>query len=281
MEITTPAARQALHYLNAIQNQGYAPTVSELDAYARNPIARSRSVGGALSGIRTVLSSYALTMQTVYGETTTETFVEMCNRLSWAVTGADERVTITPLGRAVVQALRQEATFEQSVLISTLIEPEDPFAYAKIIGTIADLDDVLVVDAYLKLDGLIHLMRLPQVARVLTSDETSPGQKKPSAKLATFEHVVGAAAAPAFQARSLGPKKLHDRYVIPQAGHVLTLSTSLNSIGDRIGTATWLDDIASAAVRKAHEALWVEATPVEPVASPPVPGAGEPASKDT
>ncbi|GAB2456307.1 hypothetical protein HD599_003222 [Conyzicola lurida] len=196
------------------------------------------------------------------GRASFESFATYLVRLGWAALVPEKRLSITALGIAVLGAMNDEAALDIQMVVAKAIDPDDPFAYAKIIGEIAGTDDAMVVDPYLKSDGLQDLLRLASVSRVLTSDESRPGRSKPSPKIAVFEHMVEASVASGFELRILPLAQMHDRYVIPKSGSVLNLTTSFNSIGQRIGVAVWLPELPSAAIRDAHAALWAAGTAV-------------------
>jgi hypothetical protein len=279
MEIASPEAHQALHYLSSVQRHGYSPTATEIDAYAGGPSPRFFPAPG--SGMIRWISDFEEFQRSEdlrAGRASVETYSTYMVRVGWAVPGADKRLSITALGHAVLGAMNDEAVLDIQMVVAKAIDPNDPFAYAKIIGEIAASDDAMVVDPYLKTDGLQDLLRLPSVSRVLTSDESRSGKSKPSPKIAVFEHMVEASVVDGFELRVLPLSQMHDRYVIPKSGSVLNLTTSFNSIGQRIGVAVWLPELPSAAIREAHAALWAAGSKVvRPSAPGPVrdPGATE------
>jgi hypothetical protein len=58
---------------------------------------------------------------------------------------------------------------------------------------------------------------------------------------------------------------LHDRYLIPrEEGRVTMLGMSLGGIGKKVSTITTLGEVASVALRDAHEALWRDAETLAP-----------------
>jgi len=270
MEIASSEARQALHYLSSVQRHGHSPTAAELDAYAGGPTPRFFPAPG--SGMMHWTSDFEEFQRSAdlrAGRASYESFSVYLVRLGWAAVTADGRLSITALGSAVLGAMNDEAAMDIQMVVAKAIDPDDPFAYAKVIGEIAGTDDAMVVDPYLKIDGLQDLLRLSSVSRVLTSDESRPGRSKPSPKIAVFEHMVGASVVAGFELRVLPLAQMHDRYVIPKSGSVLNLTTSFNSIGQRIGVAVWLPDLPSTAIRNAHDTLWEAG---EKVARQPAPG---------
>lgn len=58
------------------------------------------------------------------------------------------------------------------------------------------------------------------------------------------------------------------------------LGASLGGIGKKVSTVTTLGDVASNALRLAHEEFWARATPVVPKGAPALPGPTPPASAE-
>jgi hypothetical protein len=263
MEISSSEARQALHYLSSVHRHGYSPTPAELDAYAGGPTPRfTPAPGRGMMRWTSDFEEFQRSDDLRTGRASIESFSTYLLRLGWAAVVPEKRLSITALGSAVLGAMNDEAALDIQMVVARAIDPDDPFAYAKVIGEIAGSDDAMVVDPYLKSDGLQDLLRLPSVSRVLTSDESRPGKTKPSPKIAVFEHMVEASVVTGFELRTLPLTQMHDRYVIPKTGSVLNLTTSFNSIGQRIGVAVWLPELPSAAIRDAHAALWDAGTKV-------------------
>jgi hypothetical protein len=260
-EIAEPDVHRVMVYLDAVNQNGYQPTAQELDVYGKQPD-RSVTVRGGFAQLAAQAGGLSAIYATLTGTREVESFSAHLVRLRWA-RESDGRHEITENGAAVLRALNVSATMSDSSVIQTVLGAEDPIAYARVVSTIADMDDVLIVDPYLKIDQLPDLFRLTSVKRILTSSERKSADKKSvpfvaASSIATHEVEMR---------QDLG-NDLHDRYFIPASGAVQMISTSLNGIGLRLSVLTPLDSEASRAVREAHEAIWTGATPMR--ANPPV-----------
>ncbi len=234
-------------------DHGVGPTPVELDAFATRPDQIRRRHGGTLSA---ALGGAGLlrSVRELTGTVEVESFSEYLLRVGW-IQDRGGRLIVTPLGASIRRALDAESSSVDEVL-HALIDPEDEYAYARVLSRIADVPDALVVDPYLKLEGLIDLRGLPNVRRILTSDE----RQKNLAKIGTFKAVQPR---DELDLRYLKSHRMHDRYVIPPEGSALQLSTSLNSVGTRIGVVVTLDEVVTTAVRARHETMWDEAVLIE------------------
>ena len=238
---------------SAVEN-GYTPTVEEADTYGDSPTRRFTRSPGSLAS---ALMNMGHLTTTMFGQVTGEDFTEYLARIRWAsVSGG--RIRLTPLGAAMLRAANAESVDDEDALIQTaVLEPTDPFAYARTLGTIADLPSVLVVDPYIKLEGVIDLSAIESVSRILTGDEGKPitGKTVPFGAVAATTNRE-------YEIRVAPNARMHDRYLIPESGPVRQISSSLNSVGRRIGVITHLSDAASLAVRAECEDIWNDATQV-------------------
>ncbi|KTS03649.1 hypothetical protein RSA3_18250 [Microbacterium testaceum] len=171
-------------------------------------------------------------------------------RVGWVEEGASG-VRLTELGRAVLaHADRPVVADAADGPLTVTIDPEDPLAYARLFDLLSSHGDGLLVDRYLKLDGLADLIEISAVNRVLTSDEDSRN------RLSLFRRAVGASAS-RIELRVAPAAQLHDRFFIPDDGPIYVLGSSLNSIAARPGVVTPIvDTAASNAVRAAYSNLW-------------------------
>jgi hypothetical protein len=241
MELVSKRAGEVLHLIAAVNDQGYQPASAEIDAYGMRPepyVDRDPWE------------------EEYYDQLDIEPYSTYLHRLHF-VDVEEDKVSLSPFGRAVLQALHSQGRFEVGAAIQTVLGNADPFAYAKAMAVLADVNNALVVDPYIKLEGLFDILPFKNVTRILTSSE----HKDPSKKAGPF-----AAASNATQGsreiRIADISLLHDRYFIPISGPVLMVSTSMNSIGRRMAVIVPLAESASRAVRDEHEAIWSQASPV-------------------
>lgn len=249
---------QVLLFVQSSMDSGYLPSVREVEAYGKRPTRRVRRKGGGIANnwadIADALSKFAVA---TLGDTEVETFVDYLARLGWAAV-ANDQVRLTSLGSAMLRAAQAGDNDDlDAVVQTTVLENSDPFAYARTLGAIAEMPAVMVVDPYLKLDGIISLSRIESVQRILTGDERRPVGNKAEPFAA-----VTAASGRDYETRIASSDLLHDRYLVPETGPVRQISSSLNSVGKRIGVITVLSPVASDAVRSDCEAIWTQATSV-------------------
>lgn len=257
MKLVSDPVHLALTYIAAVNRKGALLTVEQLDAFAvsptpRGPVTRSPlrdSLARALSGYMEHVSP-------------AESVSSYLKRVSW-IEVTRGGVVLTDLGRAVLDdADRPDLADPSNEPMSVTIDPDDPMAYARIFHLISGHGSGLLIDPYLKFDGLVDVMEISGIDRVLTSNDNARN------RLAIFARALGASPTPP-AVRTTGLGKLHDRFFIPDEGPVFTLGSSLNSITKRPGVVTPIaDEAASAAIRKAYAEIWndadvVAATPTE------------------
>lgn len=252
MELANKRAAQVMNMIAAVNAQGHRPSRSEINRYGASP-----------DRLVTEFDPYHDERGEFWDIETYSTYLE---RLIW-VEFVDDAAALTPMGLAVLRAMQDEGKLDSVGVLETVLENGDPFAYARAIAVLADIPDALIVDPYIRLEGLMDIMPLSSVTRILTSDERGKRGKK-----AHLFALANAARPGNRQIRIADVSRLHDRYFIPGTGPVRMISTSMNSIGSRIGVITPLGASASQAVRVEHEKIWSESSSVEEIR------AAEPAS---
>jgi hypothetical protein len=252
-DIAPKRAHQALAYLRAIQEGGVSITESELRAYAASPFPKKRS---------------AMALESVFEMLTVEEeIVDYLLRCRWIALvdrsgdPGTRRISMTSLGRAVLSHLdREDVEAEPSETI--LLNDQDPYGYARVIGKIAEAGDCLIVDPYFRLDQFADIVRLTGASRVLTSSRLA---KSDIAALSVALRSVPGDRNVSLRVSS--DSMLHDRFLVPASGSVVFLGTSLNSAGRKLSAIGEVHGEVADRIRSTCERFWNEATPLEPTDS--------------
>jgi hypothetical protein len=140
-----------------------------------------------------------------------------------------------------------------------VLDTDDQFAYAKLIGHLNQAGEGLLVDPYFRLPQLMTILTGTSITRILISKQHK-SSKTDRAELAI------ALASPALprkiEIRASSDDALHDRLIVGEDGKVWVLGTSLNSVG-RVHTALIpLPFNDSASFRERAQRLWDAAEPL-------------------
>jgi hypothetical protein len=268
MEIVSEHVHRVLAYVAALNRHGVRPGRRVVDEFARRPSPRPTARLNKFQILAQQMVENALGgVETVEGET----FSEYLVRLSW-VKNEDE-LELTAVGRALLKALNAPVLDEgASDVFEVVLDPDNPFAYAQALGALSQAERALLVEPYLRLEQLIDVEKLGNIERVLVGSRLSGKDRE---LLAT-----GLAALPADRPLEIRvAKDLHDRYLIPATeGRVTMLGMSLGGIGKKVSTITTLGEVASIALRDAHEEIWTDAEVLRTNRAPSAeadPGAGD------
>lgn len=244
VEIVSENTHRVLEFVSALNRQGVKPARDVVDAFGSEPdpvisrhFQRTRSLGGV-----------AFATLSVYGGQE-EPYSDYLERIGLAVNFGG--VLLTEEGQALLKALNTPKLDEATAdVFEIVLRPENPFAYAQALGALSrHAEECMLVEPYFRLEQLIDIAELDNVTRVMTGTKLNNRERE---VLAT-----GLASVP--NDRPLEVRMtddLHDRYLIPREGPALMLGASLGGIGKRVSTLTTLGDVASQALRDAHEALW-------------------------
>ncbi|TLM80776.1 hypothetical protein [Pseudarthrobacter sp. NamE5] len=250
MMIIDDLSHLVLTYIAAVESCGGKLSVEALNAYGKQPeriIFNDMYAGQAGRG---VLISAQVSSENDEPWISDEAFDRFLSRLHW-IEVSDGAVHLTQLGKAVLEAANS-ANLEGDSTIEVLIDPSNQFAYAQVMNKIAQVGESLVVDPYLSAETAIDLAQIHTVKRVLTGDRNIR-------KLQGRFSIVMRSRSD-FEIRYLDQKSLHDRYVISEAGSVIVLGSSLNSIAHRQGVITPLDRMGSKFISEAYEKLWQQSS---------------------
>lgn len=250
MELVDDKLHRTLTYLSAAQKFGATVSLAALETFASQPVpfARQVSVFDFASAISAWERSYEREIAPA------EKPVPFLIRVGW-IDVTDAGVRLTELGRAVLAHADRPAVADTADgPIAVTIDPEDPLAYARLFDLLSSHGTGLLVDRYLKLQGLADILHISSVNRVLTGDDDNQN------RLSLFGKAVGAIEA-SLDVRTVPAADLHDRFFIPDDGPVYVLGSSLNSIAKRPGVVTPVSDAAAAgAVRSAYADLWARSS---------------------
>lgn len=202
----------------------------------------------------------------LYGPTTVrelvkpaETVIEHLVRLTWLTEATDNGqqpgLRLTELGRALLRDCERDA-INQDVSV-VVLEGQDPLAYPLLVGQLANAGAGLLVDPYLKLEGLNRVVISTQLTRLLVS-----GKKNGGVLSAMETHLASPSLGRRVEVRK--STKLHDRILLAEDGSVFTLGTSLNGVGNTTTVLTPMPSPAREALREEYERLWMEAELVGP-----------------
>lgn len=180
-----------------------------------------------------------------------ESPVAQMQRLSWLVSDRGG-LSLTPLSRALLRA-EESANSDHDTAEVLVLAQDDPLAYAKLLGHIADAGRVMIVDPYLRAEPLLTLLTTTRADRFLIGTNVSEKDR------ATMITLVNSGAAGQAELRRAKPGAVHDRLVISATG-VQTIGMSLNAVG-RTGTTVLMPVPEASAdhLRQTAEAWWAEA----------------------
>ena len=293
-----------LSFIAACNRSSYNPTSKEVMLWFNNPKpteAEYRTVPGLAalvgagppSGLMTSMADlvmgrfgYNARLDALYSDRkelvkAAETRIEHMVRIGWLEVvgsgiGDGERrgLGLTGLGEALIRDRDREVSADDDVTV-VVLGRNDPLAYPLLIGRFSAAGAGLLVDAYLKLENLHDMVALTGLTRFLVSGK--PENKKVVDSMRAY--LASPSIVRPVEVRA--SKGLHDRYLIADAGAVLTLGTSINGVGRTTTAMTEMPETAADALRDEYERLWGEAVLVGPQPDEAVDGgeAEKPAAK--
>ncbi|MGP5581711.1 hypothetical protein ACTXOF_14455 [Glutamicibacter arilaitensis] len=252
MEIVNERTHRILGYIAIANRQGVHITAPDVNAYGNNPDLRIKKI----SSITDMLQSSIWGTSPRYEKA--ETYSQYLVRVRWA-TDSTDGIKLTKLGKAILKDLNSpKIDPAETGIVEVILDPEDPFAYASALGVISSVENALLIDPYLRLDGLQDIVEFDNVERILVRENISKQESS------VLSHAIGALAKDGKNISIGKARDLHDRYVIPAEGNIVMLGTSLNGIGKKISTVTTIGDGPSELLREHYEEVWKKAEIIKP-----------------
>lgn len=293
--ILDDSQRMALQYVQAANSGGYRPTTAEVDEWRLRPTqlpgkrgklispatpgepplwmrnlaqANSHLASQTMASLMPSLSSISKQMHTkgLFGTPGTparyepdgppEAFLDALIRLSWLTKDERGGLSTTALSRALLRS--EEVAHEDSGDVFVLAEG-DPLAYATLLGHVAEMGQVLVIDPYLRAEQLLSFLEHTNADRFLIGSKVD---KSSVVAMQTLLSATGWASSPELRQATAG--SLHDRHIVGDT-QVYTLGMSLNAVGRTSTTVLMpLPSAAADHVRGRAEDAWATAKLLAP-----------------
>jgi hypothetical protein len=256
VEIADAETHRLLAYVSAVNDQGVPLPARLAEEYGQRPTRRVFREGPmpAMQSVGLMLRTFS---QAFAGTSRLEDAVAYLVRLGWAEREAadGQNVALTRLGRAVLRHLDQREVSSELALAITL-KADDPLAYAQVIERIARHEDAMLVDGYLRVEVLPILLERTAVTRILTSRRGHDHGARIASLVAMLQRTDAML--------QLRTGEVQDRYVIPPAGSIEMLGTSLSGVGKHVSAYIEVADPVATELRQLHERLWADAEVLHP-----------------
>lgn len=180
-----------------------------------------------------------------------ETVIAHLIRLMWleeVTVSGKAGLRLTQLGRALLRDHEMDDVTQADVSV-VVLESNDPLAYPLLVGQLAEAGEGLLVDPYLKVDGLHRIIQSTRLTRLLVT-----GKHNASEIAAMQTYLDSPSLARRIEMRS--STELHDRILLTDDETVFTLGTSLNSIGRTTTVFTPMPPTAGDVLRAKYEEIW-------------------------
>lgn len=180
-----------------------------------------------------------------------ETVIDHMTRLTWlesVTVSGKEGLRLTQLGRALLRNHEMDDVTQADVSV-VVLESNDPLAYPLLVGQLAEAGEGLLVDPYLKVDGLHRIVTSTRLTRLLVTG------KHNTSEIAAMQTYLDSPSLPR-HVEMRASTELHDRILLTDDETVLTLGTSLNSIGRTTTVLTPMPPTAGDVLRAKYEQIW-------------------------
>lgn len=274
MDVVTEQQHRALAFVSACESSGYRPTPAELAGWLNNPTPRS-AVHSQPSwfSYADVFARMSFAVTGWEGEVVEpeETVAEHLVRIHWLKLHDDDRLGLTRLGAALHAAVGRAMLTETATTV-VVLGKDDPLAYPSLIAVLSEAADGFLLDPYIKVNQLFHLIQHTKIKRVLVKKMRST-----ESALAAMSVLLSGPNLPRqLEVRCTEDPKFHDRWIVGADGTVKTIGASMNAVQG--GTPTVISPIPECAVAgivAQSQAWWAAATPLWPetTGEPPEPAA--------
>lgn len=237
-------------HLDRPRNNYFTSQVNLGSSLLANPL--SGSWFSALGGEYDVIPGSPGVPATYGPDIPAEKFLAHLRRLRWIERDKRQRYGITLLGHALLRAEASADLGDEDSSVMVL-SAEDDLAYGRVLGVIAECGEAFVIDGYLAVEELSHMLKNSDAVRFLVNWKIKPSR--------LMQLAVQIRTAPANSdgvPRELRQTKLHDRYVIGDHD-VYGLGSSLNGVGLNMTTLVKMPDSAAKLIRAESEQLWASA----------------------
>lgn len=204
MQIVAETAHAILAFVDACNRNHYQPEAYEVQAWLRSPLWRdavyaTRRPENAAGGSRLASSarrgylSILLHAASIAGRP--DSAIDEVLEVGWLMVSSDgiksnpPRLQITSLGRALLREAEIGESDDEQVSV-VVLERDDVLAYPKLVGRLAALGDGLLVDPYLRLEHLHHLVISTQLTRLLVG-KPKPQDRRRREDLASMGIYLG------------------------------------------------------------------------------------------
>jgi hypothetical protein len=255
VQIADRPCHLVLNYIAAMHRQGVLLTAGDVNSYAKR--AERKAKGGWRQMEESMLRGLQGKVQ--------ETPLVWLFRVHWIELHgpteefADEDVvTISELGQAALRALDQAAVAQSTASSTVVLDDEDPTALARVVEQIMGMGPSALVDRYFSLNVFLAAAQRTKIQRILTGP-------RPEKRIAGLQQALADVSMDRdFEIRIDESDRYHDRFVIPYAGSVWALGTSMNGIGVRRSIMTEIKGPVADAIRIDFEKAWESGEAVHP-----------------
>jgi hypothetical protein len=130
-------------------------------------------------------------------------------------------VVATDLGKAFLMSQTMAGADGGGVLV---LEAGGEFAYQEVMARLAAHSEATLVDPFLSLEGLYHVIQLTEVTKILVSPKAPQKQLKAAVGSTSLTRPLELRAS----------SEVHDRLFVPLTGTIEMLGTSLNGVSKRL-----------------------------------------------
>jgi hypothetical protein len=245
MEILTEDQYRALAFLQACNDQHYAPTDDEVTRWLDAPPMAWTSLSAA---------SYMIGTLNRLGQ---GSVTELLVHLTWAYR-VSSRLYIDELGRALLADAEQKVA-EVAQSTTVVLGSDDPLAYATLMSELAAAGAGLLVDPWARREQVLHLIQDTRLSRLLVGSKL--GQRDRDGISAMLGHLP--------KGRQLEVRisdNAHDRYLKAEDGAVAIIGSSMNTVasGASSTVVTPVPGDSLGLVAEMLESQWAAAAPLRP-----------------